>query len=326
VSSSRAVVVITEKFDPHADVLVRMLQSRHVPVFRINTGTFNVDYQVAMTLDGIHVEDRLGRFVDFPSGVRSVWYRKPTEPVGPEVDLEARRFNSGETQEALNVFGSDRRPLWVNNPNDNRVAQRKYPQLLLATELGLRVPQSLITNDVSRAEEFFASCPGGVICKSLKESGYENAGELFHVFTRRVDEAEFSSFKTSIAACPTYFQEYIAKKVELRITVIDRQVFCCQLDSQAHEETLIDWRKGDVEKMKHTIVALPARISDALCAMLDRYGLRFGTFDFVVTPDDEYVFLELNPNGQWYWIEMLTKAPMAEAMAALLANGTPRGR
>jgi glutathione synthase/RimK-type ligase-like ATP-grasp enzyme len=326
VSSGQSVVVITEKFDPHADVLVRTLQARDVPLFRINTGTFNADYAVAMTLDGIHVEDRFGRSIDFPSGVRSVWHRKPTEPIGPEADPEARRFNSGETQEALNFFSSDARPLWVNNPNDNRFAQRKYPQLCLATELGLRVPKSLITNDVARAAEFFASCPGGVICKSLKESGYERDGETFHVFTRRVDEAEFAAFKGSIAACPTYFQEYVPKKFELRITVVDRRVFCCQLDSQAHEETLIDWRKGDVEKMKHTIVPLPAKVSDALCAMLDRYGLRFGTFDLVLTPDDEYVFLELNPNGQWYWIEMLTGAPMAEAMAALLSNGTPRGR
>ncbi len=325
-STDRSVVVITEKFDPHADVLVRMLQARGVPVFRINTGTFNADYRVSMTLGGIHVADTHGRAIEFPSGVRSVWYRKPTDPLGAETDLEARRFNSGETQEALNFFGSDRRVLWVNNPNDNRVAQRKYPQLLLATELGLRVPRSLITNEPARAGEFFASCPDGVICKSLKESGYEKDGVAFHVFTRQIGAAEFASFKGAIAACPTYFQEYIQKKVELRITVIGRQIFCCELDSQAHEETLIDWRKGDVEKMKHTIVPLPARVGDALLAMLDRYQLRFGTFDFVLTPNDEYVFLELNPNGQWYWIEMLTHAPMAEAMAELLANGTPRGR
>ena len=68
------------------------------------------------------------------------------------------------------------------------------------------------------------------------------------------------------------------------------------------------------------MVSLPPEIETALKTMLTQYGLRFGAFDMIVTPDGEYVFLELNPNGQWLWIETITGAPMSRAIADLLAG------
>ncbi len=322
-STASSVVVITEQFDPHADAIIPLLQQRDVPVFRINTNSFSQDYRVAMTKGGITVEDARNGVLHFPSGARSVWYRKPVTPIGPEADFEARRFNSGETQESLHYFEGNRTDAlpWVSHPADIRLAARKFPQQILAGELGLEVPRSIITNDPERAGAFIASCGDGVICKPLKEVGYDDdSGQRWQVFTRKLTVDEFSAAKDAVRACPTYFQEYVPKRVELRVTIIGREVFCCELDSQANPETQIDWRMGDVEKMKHAMVSLPTRVSNALVAMLEHYHLRFGTLDLVVTPDDRYVFLELNPNGQWYWIELLTGAPMAAAMTALLAN------
>lgn len=48
--------------------------------------------------------------------------------------------------------------------------------------------------------------------------------------------------------------------------------------------------------------------------MLDELGLNFGAFDIMRDEDDTLYFIELNPNRQWYWSEILTKMPRVSAM------------
>ena len=61
-------------------------------------------------------------------------------------------------------------------------------------------------------------------------------------------------------------------------------------------------------------------------ALVRRLGLRFGAIDMVQTPSGEHVFLEINPNGQWLWIERATGLPIANAIARLLAKAHTTGR
>jgi glutathione synthase/RimK-type ligase-like ATP-grasp enzyme len=65
---------------------------------------------------------------------------------------------------------------------------------------------------------------------------------------------------------------------------------------------------------------LPAAIEEKCVALTQRLGLRFGCIDMIVTPEDKYVFLEINPNGQWRWVQELTGMPIAEAIADLLIH------
>lgn len=47
-------------------------------------------------------------------------------------------------------------------------------------------------------------------------------------------------------------------------------------------------------------------------------GLRYGAIDMIVTPGGEYIFLEINPNGQWYFVQLQSEAEIADAIAELL--------
>jgi glutathione synthase/RimK-type ligase-like ATP-grasp enzyme len=214
----------------------------------------------------------------------------------------------------------DARVPWINNPDENRRHQRKFPQLRLARSLGLRVPRSIITNDPNEAEAFFAACPNGVICKPMLMGSHYVEGEHYVAYTRPIPPSEFTALRDSISLCPTYLQEAIVKDHELRVTIIGKELFCCRIDSQGVKGAEQDWRAVDTDKLPHTIVDLPDKVDVALRAYLKACGLRFGAFDLIVTPQGEYVFLELNPNGQWYWVELSTGAPMADAMADLLEN------
>ncbi len=324
-STPKSVLMISTKLDPHVDAVLERLHARGVPCFRLNTDHFHDEYRVAMTdeLAGtIHIDDMWGRSCVYPHQVRSVWMRKP-EPSLPPRGVEDEgiiNYVRDEMREFMGFLPMDSRVPWINNPDENRRHQRKFPQLRLARSVGLRVPRSIITNDPDRAEQFFATCKHGAICKPLLMGSHYVEGEHHVAYTRPVPPSEFSSLRDTISLCPTYLQEAIAKDHELRVTIIGDELFCCRIDSQGVSGAEQDWRAVDTVKLPHTIVPLPDQVDRALRDYLRHCGLRFGAFDLIVTPEGDYVFLELNPNGQWYWIELATGAPMADAMARLLEN------
>jgi len=125
----------------------------------------------------------------------------------------------------------------------------------------------------------------------------------------------------SVRHGPTFLQGLVAKRRDIRVTVIGEQIFPAAIDSQAVEVARIDFRKADIMDLPHVPITLPEPVAHACVQLVKQLGLNFGAIDLIETPDGEYVFLENNPNGQWYWVEMITGQPMACAMADLLERG-----
>ncbi len=107
----------------------------------------------------------------------------------------------------------------------------------------------------------------------------------------------------SIALCPTIFQEPVPKAYEIRITSMGAVNFAYKIKSQEHIEGTVDWRNIPLEELEIEPCVLPDRISRFCTDYLMVMKLRFGCFDFIVTPEGEYVFLELNQQGQFVWKE-----------------------
>jgi glutathione synthase/RimK-type ligase-like ATP-grasp enzyme len=321
--SGQSVLIITSKFDPHSDHVIGILKTRSISFFRLNTDDFHDDYTVSAHDRPFEVlfRDAWGRTHSFPAETRAVWHRKPVEPALPTtiVDDAARTIVLQETNEFLTYPSSMDAARWINNPDANQRAQRKFPQLRLASALGLRVPRTLITNDPGRARDFQQEIDGPLICKSMKAQGFEEAGRPSFIFSRKVEAGEFRAHIDQIRHCPTFLQEYVEKDHELRVTIFGERVFACRIDSQAVPGAESDWRRIDPFKIPHRIVDLDPAVESALTAMLREAGLLYGAFDLVVTPRGEAVFLELNPNGQYLWIELITGAPLSQAMVELLA-------
>ena len=125
----------------------------------------------------------------------------------------------------------------------------------------------------------------------------------------------------TVRMVPCQFQELVPKCLELRVTVIGEELFTCEIHSQAHERTVLDWRHYDVS-IPYKKGSLPGEIAEKCLTLTKSYGLNFSAIDLIVRPDGEYVFLEINPNGQWLFIQQqIPEMKMVEAMAALLIQG-----
>ena len=121
--------------------------------------------------------------------------------------------------------------------------------------------------------------------------------------------------------CPLLVQPYVPKRLELRVTVVGHQVFAAAIDSQATNHTRLDWRRYDDAGTPITPFALPGEVANRCRALVQELGLRYGAIDLILTPDDRFVFLEINPNGQYLWIELATDLPISDAIADHLLEG-----
>jgi len=239
---------------------------------------------------------------------------------------------------------------WVNPWLPERLAADKTGQLVKAKSEGLAVPRTLVSNDPRAAHDFFEQWGGRVIFKPLlglvTGRPPEYSAQLRASFdgqfafppdckdpsSRRESRVVFTQLLTldrleeldSLAVCPAIFQEYVEKQVELRITIVGDQVFTAAIHSQEHPETQVDFRRlalmTNHESVKHTIFDLPIEIRSKLLSLMNKLGLVFGCVDMILTPRGEYVFLEVNPAGQWGWIEQMTGMPITEALVELLVS------
>lgn len=137
--------------------------------------------------------------------------------------------------------------------------------------------------------------------------------------SRKIGKNDFSDYYQNIAYCPTQLQEYVEKAFELRVTIIGEKVFAVKIDSQLNEETKIDWRLH-TKMNPHSVFQLPLNIEKFCLDFIQEQGLLYGAMDFIVTPNNEYVFLENNPFGQYLWLEIETGIPLTEEMTNLLIS------
>jgi glutathione synthase/RimK-type ligase-like ATP-grasp enzyme len=324
------ILVLTERFDPHADAVIDMLNRSNAPAVRFETADF--PSRVTATLRFDDSSDgavlRIGEADIHLGSVRTVWYRRPAPPqVSAELEELDREFAKGEASHMLlSVWRLLRNCFWVNPRDSSLNAECKPFQLQVAREVGFEVPRTLMTNDPALVADFVRRCAGEAIYKPfsphvrLPPAGTDSAARTIYTNRIRVQDLERTE---SVRWAPCIFQEYVEKKVEIRVTVIGRKLFAAEIHSQDSERTRTDWRRYDLERTPHRPHTLPPAVAGRCMELVRRLGLVFGCIDLILTPDGRYVFLEINPNGQWYWVEQLTGLPLLENFCQMLTQGTP---
>ena len=114
-------------------------------------------------------------------------------------------------------------------------------------------------------------------------------------------------------------KQWVPKAYEARVTMVGCRPLAVSIRSDSHG-SYVDWRRN-YSSLTYEVIEPPGEITTAMRRYLDAFGLAYGAFDFVITPDDEWIMLECNPMGQWLWLEHEAGLPIAEAFAELLIEG-----
>ncbi|MEH1793528.1 MvdC family ATP-grasp ribosomal peptide maturase [Nostoc sp.] len=323
--SRDVVLLITHSGDFFTiDRVAEALSKKGAKPFRFDTDKFPLEVQLTARFDKSKSYHSLeyGNHTIGTEQVQAVWMRRIWEPkLSEELAPKFREACIRESQATLDGFWDSLKDArWVDDLERINTAHNKLRQLRVASEVGFTIPQTLVTNKAESAREFFHQVNGKMVSKLLTAlSRSMEANSSFFLYTSTVKEEDLQDAE-SLRYCPMVFQEQIPKQSELRVVYVNGRVFVGALEASVYAAAKVDWRKPEVEVGAWQHHQLPDEVVCRLQAFMGKFGLLFGALDFILTPSGEYVFLEVNPIGEWGMLEKDLDLPISSAIADALIS------
>jgi len=319
----KALIITHSQDNECAEIVTRELARRGAQTFRFDTDLFpteiRIDAHCSRAQERI-VLTRGDMSVD-TSELAGAWHRRLS--VGgaiPEtMDKQLRHASVLESQRTVHGVIANLRCFVIDPMTRIRHAENKQLQLAIARQVGLDLPQTCTTNDPAAVRAFWDECNGRIVTKMLASFAVYEDGREKVVFTNPVAAKDLEDLD-GLRYCPMTFQEHLDKALELRVTVVGDRVFTAAVDSGALERSKTDWRReGRALLSSWKPYTLPKDVEARVLELMDALVLNYGAIDIVVTPEGRHVFLEVNPAGEFFWLELDTpRFPISAAIADVM--------
>ena len=320
------ILLVSNREDATADFFQAKLREADVPHIRLDTeglATMGLSFASHASAHEGGGAFRVGQQRVAFADLRAVYYRRPISPsFPPHVEQGQREWMQNETRRAWGgALAAQLSLRWVNHPLNISAANYKPEQLARAARSGLLVPDTLITTVAEEAAVFCERHDWSVVTKPIGHGeilGAHDAEDQI-VFTNLLSPGDRAHLN-DVTACPTLLQQAISKDVDVRATIVEQDVIAVALHSQERVVSQIDCRRDNMTGMRYSAVVLPADLCDSLTTLVRSYGLYYAAIDLVRDLEGRYWFLELNPAGQWAWLEQLAAAPISSALIRCLSR------
>jgi glutathione synthase/RimK-type ligase-like ATP-grasp enzyme len=323
--SNDLVLMLTTDYDPEADLLGRTLLARGIDYIRLNTddipNRLQVNYSIKDSCDqnfsfALDDTDLMSM-----SNIAVSWlhhfYLREIKFTGTAL---AQEFSFQQWNDAIYTLQRSMNCKWINNPNGVLTGSDRMLQLSTAKSVGFNIPETLITNNPKAARDFYYQHNGNIVLKALHHHRVESGGKIYSMYTHRVTKQDLSRLD-ALSYAPCILQERVAKRSELRVTVVGNQMFATKFDLPPTIE-----RQEDIHRYPMSRLHMKAmkQVKDSLgeqCIKLIKLlKLQYGSLDFVEDKTGRLTFLEVNPAGDWWWIERRTGQKITEAMVDLIED------
>jgi len=255
--------------------------------------------------------------------VSAVWYRRIAigSRIPDSMDRQLRQASLKESRVTIEGMIASIQGFHLDPLPNIRRAENKQLQLQIARKIGLDTPRTLTTNNPLAVKQFAQECHLGIITKMLSSFAiYDEQGREKVVFTNPISSEDLENLD-GLRFCPMTFQEKIPKALELRTTIVGKRVLTAAVDSQALDKARYDWRKQGIALLDAwEAYTLPEDVKEKLLKLMAEFRLNYGAIDIILTPDNRYVFLEVNPVGEFFWLERHPELPISKAIAQVLQN------
>jgi len=308
------ILIISSKFDFSTDHICLGLKDSGASYFRLNRDQleeFEISFDPKTVITILKSELIVVRIL--PDALKSVYYRAPTF-LREIFNLEAsssdqlKRSQWAAFIRGLIVYD---KAFWVNDPVKTYRAEMKPLQLTLANKIGFRIPDTIISN--SNSLSTFDQLSGTRLAvKTIDTALVSNAENDGFVYTSFLEKGEMDQYINR--DIPFIAQSAILPKLDIRVTIIGRELFPVAISSSDGIDG--DWRlmKHDISYTNHD---LPQGTAALCLKLMDELELNFAGVDLVYS-NGEYYFVEINPTGEWDWLENTMHLGMDKAIANLL--------
>lgn len=306
------ILIITRKDDFTADYIITGLQKKNIEYLRFNTEDMLEESKSSVQFG----KDICSTIIRDYSQFRSVLFRRTKLPDINAVNTSVAHFYDVQNRSFIDNLWSVIDSKWISNPFYIYRAENKLLQLKIAQKQGWLIPSTLVTTDNSRIKRFYDELDGQVIIKPLNRNRVNIEEGVYTMYTNEVAASHIDNINDYLPI-PTILQEKISKQYELRVTVVGNEVFAAKVDSQSIKESKTDWRKSD---LPFTATTLPEEIANKCIAITKELSLEYGAIDLAYDENGSYVFFEINPVGQFVWIELQTGMPITNSLINILTS------
>lgn len=297
------ILIITSTIDYTVDYIIDLYRHR-CNFYRVNVNEFykyefNIDYS-----NGFNIRNKYWNINE--KEITAIYYRKPILPDLKEFEPCYHNMISKDIIAFINGFVDGFEGKVLSKPSILRKTENKVYQMKMAKEIKFKFPKTSIGTNSKYINNLIAE---KAIIKPLTTGKIIKNNKCEIIQTSKINQC----IEEDISLTPLYVQEYIGKKFEVRITIIGNYIFPVKISPY----NKIDWRI-DQQNNKYSICEIPNEIRNKCFYLLKKMNLKFGAFDFVVNNSGEYIFLEVNPNGQWLWLEKYLNLNISECIMKYL--------
>lgn len=315
------VLIIAPREDAHANVVAKRIETLGARAILLDSALFPSQCRLSVRIEngepwrfGLECD---GLVLD-EENVAGVWWRRPRRHLASAEIREShlRQFVADEAREAFEGWLHCMERRVINPIAADIVSSNKLLQLQLAADVGLSIPSSLATNSPTQVQPFLERVGRDVVFKPFTGAAWQ------FIMTQRLSSDALAHLE-SVAYAPVIFQEEIRKVADVRVNIVDGDVFPLMIRPR-RDDAPLDWRAD--QDREYTVHALPEVVTQRLLALMSRLHLRFAACDLALTQGGDYVFFEANPGGQWLFAEIATGQGISWALARALLEppGRPR--
>jgi glutathione synthase/RimK-type ligase-like ATP-grasp enzyme len=292
-------LIITNEQDVSIKYLISKFENAGISYFRLNSEDINrFEFQIDLSGEILCRDEKNDHRLN---EVKSVLFRR--------IPSRYAKGNEGEDHSYLNLerkhfleglYLSLDEAKWINPMFATQIAERKLYQLKVAKEIGIAVPKSLFTSCYDVAYRFLQLNPDAII-KPISNGLQVTSNKTYSIYTSKITPEVLESLNLSQTFdTPIFLQEQIPNAGDIRVTIIGNDLFAVKILKDSED---VDWRKPSIKK-SYQIIQLPSHVKKSLLGIHTRFNLIYSAIDLIVTPDSRYVFLEINPVGEWAWLEI----------------------
>lgn len=300
-------LIVSSTIDYSTDFICYELELRNVKYLRINRDRFST-YKISFDLNKkiLTIDINSKQYIISEKSLKSIYFRAPVFLRNlKQYSLEEQLYRSQWSSFIRNLILFEN-VKWINFPMYTYRAENKLYQLDCAKQLGFDVPETIVGNicpkDIEDDKEY--------IVKSLDTALFSEGNKELFTYSTVIKGEELKS--SQLNSAPVIIQQYLKDKIDLRVTVIDNNIFGVSITKNGNKING-DWRTKSKDELQYIPIDIPKEIKNKICKLMEKLHLNFGGIDFALV-DGTYYFIEINPTGEWGWLVSTSKLPIDKAI------------